>query len=147
VRSEPTYRMTRQRAAVLSALQQFCRSGTHPTTDEVYIEVRRTMPRISLATVYRNLDVLAQQGHVQKLDLACSPVRFDGDPSPHMHIRCVRCGRVDDLDGIHLDIKNPDTDLSRGYEVIAVRAEFVGVCPTCCGIGAGDTRIGHACGQ
>jgi len=137
VRSETTYRMTRQRAAVLSVLQQFRLSGMHPTTDEVYIEVRRAMPRISLATVYRNLDVLAQQGHVQKLDVGCSPVRFDGNPSSHMHIRCERCGRVDDLDGIQMDTLSPDVVRSQGYEVVALRAEFVGVCPACRKIAGG----------
>jgi len=131
VRLEPTYRMTRQRAAVLAALQQFRHRGTHPTTDEVYVEVRRTMPRISLATVYRNLDVLAQQGRVQKLDLGCSPVRFDGNPSPHLHIRCVRCGRVDDIEGMPLHVTNSDAARLRGYEVIALRAEYVGVCEAC----------------
>ncbi|MBN1425208.1 transcriptional repressor [Candidatus Fermentibacteria bacterium] len=138
--SGPTYRRTRQRDAVLSVLDRFRARRVHPTTDEVYVNVRRTLPRISLATVYRNLDVLAAQGIIQKLGMGCSPVRFDGDPSDHVHIRCVRCGRVDDLDGVHVTPSKDDATTFNGYEVIGLRAEFVGVCDTCRMQHAGKSR-------
>lgn len=129
--SETSYRMTRQRKAVLAVLQAFREQRVHPTTDEVYVEVRRTLPRISLATVYRNLDVLSQQSLVQRLDIGSSPVRFDGDTSAHMHIRCVRCDRLDDLHGVRVDIGGTEIPAHRGYEIIGLRAEFIGVCQAC----------------
>ena len=84
--------MTRQRRVILQELQKVT---THPTADQVYDMVRKKLPRISLATVYRNLDLLAQDGLISKLD-GGAQLRFDGNPADHYHIRCTRCQRVDD---------------------------------------------------
>lgn len=129
--SEYPHRKTRQRDAVFMTLQRFRARRVHPTTDEVYVDVRRTLPRISLATVYRNLDVLAAQGIIQKLGLGCSPVRFDGDPSDHVHIRCLQCGRVDDLHGVRVTASQAEVDSFHGYEVAGLHAEYVGICGVC----------------
>ena len=94
-------RNTPQRRVILEELQK---TSSHPTAAELYAKVRRRLPRISLGTVYRNLDLLAEMGKIQKLDLAGGETRFDGNPEPHCHMRCVRCGRVDDLHEIAVDV-------------------------------------------
>ena len=85
--------MTKQRRVILD---EFRKLKSHPSADELYGRVRRLLPRISLGTVYRNLEVLSQQGVVQKVELGGPQRRYDGDITTHYHVRCVECGRVED---------------------------------------------------
>jgi Fur family ferric uptake transcriptional regulator len=98
---------------------------------ELYEAVRRRMPRISLGTVYRNLDLLAEMGKIQKVDLGGSEARFDANLDPHYHVRCVRCGRVDDVHGLPADLASGELNEPAGYEILGHRLEFVGICPHC----------------
>ena len=88
-------RYSKKREVIKDAV---CQNRIHPTADEVYEIVRRTHPEISLGTVYRNLNLLAEQGELQKLTMAEGPDRFDGTLTPHLHAECVRCGKVEDFD-------------------------------------------------
>lgn len=104
---------------------------SHPTADELYARVRKRLPRISLATVYRNLEMLSDNGVIQELDTTGKLKRFDGDPSKHTHIVCVNCGKVDDIE--YEGKENPFTSIrsAGGYKVLKFRIEFDGVCPEC----------------
>ena len=84
--NQPFQRNTRQRDVILGELRN---SLTHPTATELYDLVRRRLPKISLGTVYRNLDLLARMGIIQRLEMAGAETRFDGDRRPHDHIRCA----------------------------------------------------------
>ena len=92
--SQPQTRMTRQRMVILEELRKV---KTHPTADELYAMVRTRMPRISLGTVYRNLDFLTESKEILKLESAGSIRRFDGDTRPHQHVRCQICGKIGDV--------------------------------------------------
>lgn len=89
-------RHSRQRDIILEEVR---RGKTHPSAQEVYDRVRPRLPKISLGTVYRNLEQLAAHGLIRKLELPGDQRRFDGDVSEHYHIRCLVCGRVDDVPG------------------------------------------------
>jgi len=78
-------RITRQRRVILEELQ---RTKSHPTADELYRKVRRRLPRISLGTVYRNLELLSRSGLIRKLEIGGGKMRFDGIVEPHYHIHC-----------------------------------------------------------
>jgi Fur family transcriptional regulator, ferric uptake regulator len=121
-------RNTRQRQVILDELQGL---PSHPTAAELYAIVRRKLPRISLGTVYRNLDLLARVGMIQKLDLAGTEARFDGNVARHDHLRCVRCGRVDDVSALPLDLSGGTANDCSGYEILGHRLEFFGICPRC----------------
>jgi len=121
-------RMTRQRRIILDELRQL---KTHPAADEVFQIVKRRMPRISLATVYRNLDILSQIGVIQKLETAGLQRRFDGNISPHPHVRCVKCGRVDDMTGDVRPLRPDEIPRAQGYTIHGYRLEFLGTCPQC----------------
>lgn len=120
-------RMTKQRRIILDELRKLT---SHPTADELYEVVRQRLPRISLGTVYRNLDVLSENGEVLKLESAGSQKRFDGDTSQHCHVRCVSCGRVGDV----LE-QLPEPDVSGvsapGFTITHGVSEFYGVCEAC----------------
>src|SRR5206468_12829496 len=82
-------RLTRARRTILDIVRA---SEAHPSAAMVYREVRRRLPRVSLATVYRNLRMLAAEGLLsERADTA--GMRFDGHTADHDHFTCVACGR------------------------------------------------------
>jgi Fur family ferric uptake transcriptional regulator len=122
------HRMTRQRRVILEEVQ---RMKCHPSADEVYEVVRKRLPRISLGTVYRNLEVLSELGVIQKLELGGSIKRFDWDPAKHYHIRCMACGRVDNAPIAPLTRVEDELYGATVYQIIGHRLEFMGLCPAC----------------
>lgn len=121
-------RMTKQRRLILQALRE---NNIHPTADMVYEMVRKKMPRISLGTVYRNLEILTALGEIQTLELSGSQKRYDGIPQKHYHIRCLHCGRVDDAPVAPLNRLEDDLYESTVYTIMGHRLEFIGLCPDC----------------
>ncbi|MCK4376477.1 MAG: transcriptional repressor [Candidatus Brocadiae bacterium] len=120
--------MTRQRKVILEELRK---SRSHPTADELYARVRRRLPRISLGMVYRNLDMLTERGIIEKLEVGGSQKRFDADTEHHHHVRCLGCGRVQDVPvggGAAIGAALPEVE---GYEITGYRLEFLGHCPRC----------------
>ena len=120
-------RMTRQRAVILETLRSVT---SHPSADELYGMVRKKMPKISLGTVYRNLDLLVDGGAVRLLDRAGMQKRFDGDLSPHTHIRCECCGRVGDV-FTPVEVSALANDAVPGFTISRAEVEFVGLCDAC----------------
>ena len=119
--------MTTQRLALLDELES---RMDHPTADQLYERVRKHLPRISLGTVYRNLDQLSEEGLIHKIQLG-GQMRFDADLSHHCHVRCEKCGRVDDVDcGAPEHLEQAFT-APNGYRITGHRFEWVGVCPQC----------------
>jgi len=121
-------RITHQREIILDELKTL---KTHPTADELCELVRLRLPRVSLATVYRNLEWLCQRGIVQKIEVGGRQKRFDGTVELHYHIRCISCGRVDDVDMIPVDMLEQDLSKKSGYTIKGHRLEFWGTCPAC----------------
>ena len=122
-------RFTEQRAAVFRFLAS---TDSHPSADEVFLAVRRNLPGISLATVYKSLETLVGCGLAVKLTYADQSSRYDGRTDPHHHARCVACGRVMDLVG---EIPDANIDELRretsGFTVTGYRLELSGYCVGC----------------
>ena len=123
-----SYRMTRQRQIILEELRKV---DTHPSADQVYETVRKRLPRISLGTVYRNLEILSELGEIQKLELGGDLKRFDRNSNKHYHIRCMNCGRVDDAPIAPLNQVEDELYGATVYTIIGHRLEFEGLCPQC----------------
>ena len=93
--------------------------------------MRQRLPHVSLGTIYRNLETLAASGLIQKLEMAGSQKRFDGNLAAHNHVRCTSCGHVTDVhieptDGMDYSILD-----ATGYDITGHRVEFIGLCPGC----------------
>ena len=120
--------MTQQRKIILEELRKM---DNHPSADEVYEMVRLRLPRISLGTVYRNLEVLSELGEIQKLELSGSLKRFDWNTNKHYHIRCLHCNRVDDAPIAPLNQLENELYETTVFEIIGHNLEFTGLCPEC----------------
>jgi Fur family transcriptional regulator, peroxide stress response regulator len=121
-------RFTEQRAAVYRYL---CSTDRHPSADEVFTAVRRAIPDISLATVYKSLETLVSCDLASKLTYGDGSARYDGRTDPHPHARCLRCNKVLDLPG-HVDVSLfQDIGLVPGFQVEGYRVEVVGICQDC----------------
>ena len=121
-------RMTLQRKTILNILRQ---TKSHPSADEIYELVRKQLPRISLGTVYRNLELLARMELIQKLELGGTIKRFDWNPNKHYHIRCLVCGQVDDAPIAPLNKLEDELYGATVFSIIGHRLEFEGLCPNC----------------
>lgn len=121
-------RMTNQRRIILEELLSV---DNHPTVDELYTRVKVRMPRISLGTVYRNLDLLAETGEILKIDSAGSTRRYDGRTEPHRHVRCCKCGRVADVLADAMDNVPVEPLHVPGFRITSVRIEYDGICDEC----------------
>lgn len=119
-----TKRNTLQKEIILSTL---CSLNMHPTAPMLYEMIHRTHPTISRSTVYRVLGQMAEEGTVLRLGIAGTEDRYDGDTSPHSHIRCRMCGRVDDLPPVDVS----DLSDKAGYLIESCAVEFGGLCPKC----------------
>lgn len=121
-------RNTIQRTLVLESIN---RMKSHPTADEVYEDVVEKYPSISRATVYRNLNLLAQMGKIRRLEVPGSPDHYDHIVPRHCHVKCDICGRLYDVDmdfvkGLEQGIRDTHGFDFTDYEII-----FHGTCPTC----------------
>ena len=103
----------------------------HPTAEWVHRQARRRLPRISLGTVYRNLKRLAEEGAIREIHAGGHPARFDGNTGRHYHIRCLGCGRVNDLP-MSVDTRIEDEAArAMNYRIIGHQVEIQGLCPLC----------------
>src|SRR5262249_37390084 len=125
-------RYTRQRAAVYNYLRSV---NTHPTAEEVCAAVRHSLPKVSLATVYKALEALVECGLAAKLTSSDGPARYDCRTDDHYHLRCATTGLVLDLavpfDPHLLDKLDPtlvDSLRGQGFLVTGYRLEVIGQC-------------------
>lgn len=125
---QPRRRHSRQRQAVYETVRS---AHCHPTADDVFEAVRESVPRISLGTVYRNLEILAEDGAIQRIDVAGGQRRYDRTTGNHCHIRCERCGRVEDIEGADWILKMDSADLHTDFDVTGIQVSFNGLCPQC----------------
>src|SRR5882672_3450191 len=135
-------RLTRPRRLILDVVRA---TDVHPTAAAVYRDVRRRLPRVSLATVYRNLRMLAAEGLLSERAHAAG-MRFDGNTAPHDHFTCVACGRVYDVPAPGAEGGSARVASPPGFEVLSRRIELSGRCGAC-RRAAGPTRTRKGRGE
>ncbi len=111
--------------------QAVCELSDHPTAEEIYMKVRELHPSISLGTVYRNLNVLCEEGLLLNIKLPDSADRYDHNVHFHSHITCKHCGAVCDI-SLPYD-KCIDDSASKQTEFTEIHHNmiFQGICPEC----------------
>ena len=117
-------RTTNQKALILDYLKSV---KTHPKAEDIYSSVKKTLPHLSLGTVYRNLRALTSQGIIQEIQ--ADSAHYDGDTSPHAHYICQSCGHIYDLFDCCYLLKNKKTKVGN---INQYRIYLYGNCKKCC---------------
>jgi Fur family peroxide stress response transcriptional regulator len=122
------YKATPQRIAI-------CRfalySRDHPTAQRIYGEVKKVHPTVSLATVYKTLQILTEHGFVQELDFPEGQARFDSYMEPHINLVCQRCGNIQDLDDPAARQIVARIAATAEFTLTGQRLDIYGICKTC----------------
>ncbi len=132
-------RITRQRSAILEYLAA---TDTHPSARQVYREVKRSLPEVSLATVYNTLGKLVRMNILKLIDYESLDNRYDRDPGLHINLVCTGCGRIQDLEP-GVPASSEEIRAQAGFSVQDVRLEYYGKCAECgtrAASGAGHPR-------
>lgn len=122
------YKATPQRIAICRFVLN---SRDHPSAPQVYNEVKKIHPTVSLATVYKTLQVLKNLDLIQELDLPQSQARFDSYMKPHINLICLRCGNIVDLDdAIAIEITRKVATAAK-FKSRGQRIDIFGICGKC----------------
>ena len=121
-------RNTIQRRLVLEAVN---RLQNHATAEEIYDEIVREHPHISRGTVYRNLKQLSEAGEIRKLEVPGGADRYDHRTFSHYHVRCVKCGRVFDVEMDYIEHLEQSIRDDHGFIINGHDIMFRGICPEC----------------
>ena len=126
------YRLTPQRMAILRAL---IGNRDHPDVEELYECVRIEYPQISLATIYKLVNLLKERGEILEIDLGNSGAHYDGNnPAPHAHLICVECGAIEDVEVFGTEwfiCIEQEVAQKTGYRITKCCTDFFGICPRC----------------
>ena len=125
---EKGFKVTPQRLAVYEVLS---RTKAHPNAETIYNKLQPNYPTMSLATVYKTLDILSEIGLVQVLNVGEESFRYDANTESHPHVHCVQCGRVDDI--FDVDDRGFMRKIAEktDYDLSGRQLYFYGICPEC----------------
>jgi len=119
---------SKQRDAIVRTLRN---TTSHPTAERVYEQVKKEIPGVGLATIYRNLRLLSETGEIAEIATKAGTNHFDGNAEQHYHFRCDRCGGIFDLDE-PVDKAIEDRVATRtGFKVMRHYVELGGLCLSC----------------
>ncbi len=119
---------TPQRRVIFRVLAE---SRDHPSVETIHARVHAILPRVSLATVYRNLKVFVRAGLIEEVATGQSHARYDANPARHHHLICTSCGAVSDTYSDELDSLGSAATRVEGFEVRDFKVNLYGICATC----------------
>lgn len=122
------FKVTPQRLAIFKVLAA---SKAHPSAEMIFSQLQPAYPTMSLATVYKTVEILKEIGLIQVLNAGEDSFRYDADTSMHPHIRCLQCGRVDDLHEVSTGAFVNEVARKTAYRLTGQQFYFYGVCPSC----------------
>lgn len=119
--------VTPQRLAVY---EELLRSEEHPTPEMLFKRVQRSMPSLSLATIYKSLDALEKLGLIQAVEIDSDSRRYDANMNRHHHLVCTKCRQVTDFYDDSLDQVKPSRS-PRGFVTQTISVKVMGLCEMC----------------
>lgn len=124
---------SRQREIILESLKT---RKDHPTAEKLFMDLKTKMPELGIATVYRNLTELCEEGIITKIKSKTGPDRYDGNDLPHIHFECKKCGDFIDIyltelqiKKMHESIKRLTNEINANYD--ASEVYLTGSCRNC----------------
>lgn len=122
------FKVTPQRLAIYNVLAA---TTAHPSAEMIFNELQPFYPTMSLATVYKTIEILKEIHLVQALNVGEDSFRYDANTDSHPHVRCMSCGRVDDLHNIDASSFVHTVAGSTAYRLTGQQFYFFGICPEC----------------
>ncbi len=119
---------TPQRLAIYNILKN---TKSHPSAETIYKGLSKQFPTMSLATVYKTLGLLSRIGLIQEINVGEDSFRYDANTAPHPHIVCLKCKRVDDVDGYDVPQSYDTVAKNTHYKILSHQLYFYGYCPEC----------------
>jgi len=124
---------SKQRETILNNLKS---RTDHPTAEQLYLDLKEQMPDMGIATVYRNLSELCDEGEIIKIKSKAGADRFDGNNKPHIHFLCEKCEQLLDICLDEKEKNKLDNDmlaLAKQIDGKALSSEIVitGICKNC----------------
>jgi Fur family transcriptional regulator, peroxide stress response regulator len=126
------YKATPQRIAISRLTLS---SQDHPTAQRIYSEVKKVYPTVSLATVYKTIQILKEAGLIQQLN---SPqgqkrglTRFDSDTNPHLNLVCLRCGSIKDWEDPSVPEIIAKVAAITNFTATGQSLDVYGICQSC----------------
>lgn len=120
--------VTHQRQVIYEVLRTV---DGHPSPEEVYARVKRRIPSISLATVYKNLHLFIDSGIFQQVSLHHGSMRVETNQAPHHHLLCTQCKSILDIDPELLGLPDTPRQLPGGFRMERLTVDVLGVCASC----------------
>jgi Fur family transcriptional regulator, peroxide stress response regulator len=108
-------------------------SRAHPSAQQVYDEVKKIHPTVSLATVYKTLEVLGELDLVQEINFPKGQARFDSYMNPHINLICLKCGNIKDLDDTTVKEITMKVAEATKFKPTGQRMDVYGICQKCGG--------------
>jgi len=124
---ERGYKLTSQRLAIISLLSK---DITHPGASDILKKIRKSLPQVSMSTVYYTLDILKKEGLIQELEFYDRDNRYDINVSNHINLICKKCGRIEDLSGV-ISLSYMQIQQKTDFQPVAMRYEYYGYCKEC----------------
>jgi Fe2+ or Zn2+ uptake regulation protein len=124
---ERGYKLTSQRKAILNLLAM---DKSHPGAADILNKIRKSLPQVSLSTVYYTLEILKREGLIQELEFYDRDNRYDVNVANHINLICKKCGRIKDLTG-GITLSYAKVQQKTDFQPVAMRYEYYGYCKDC----------------
>lgn len=115
----------------LSVFKSLISSPIHPTAEDIYNQVKIDHPTISLATVYKTLETLAENAIISKVTNLHDMARYDGQNDSHHHLVCVKCRKILDIHDDSLEGLSLSSQINNDFKILDYRVQFDGICQEC----------------
>ena len=120
--------MTHQRQVLYEVMQTM---PGHPSPEEVYARVKKRIPAISLATVYKNIHLFIERGVLKEVSLHHGSLRVELNSRVHHHMVCSHCKTITDIEEEDLDVVPALQRLPGGFQVERYAIDVIGICAAC----------------
>jgi Fe2+ or Zn2+ uptake regulation protein len=124
---EKGLKLTSQRRAIINLLSK---DTSHPGAADILKKIRKTLPDVSMSTVYYTLDMLKREGLIQEIEFYDRDNRYDVNVANHVNLICKKCGKIEDFPG-EAPYSSEAIKKKTGFQPVAMRYEYYGYCKDC----------------
>jgi len=103
----------------------------HPSPEEVYARVKKRIPAISLATVYKNIHLFVERGVLKEVSMHHGSLRVELNSHLHHHMVCSHCKSITDIEEEDLGVLPAPERLPGGFRAERYAIDVIGICAAC----------------